>query len=89
MDNSLLIDTPYLRRMREMGRTEGRAEGIAVGWAEAIAEVLAIRFDILFRTYSRLEQQLSAVSDVGRLQALLQTAVLASDVATFEQALAG
>jgi hypothetical protein len=31
MDNSLLIDTPYLRRMRELGRAEGRAEGIAVG----------------------------------------------------------
>jgi hypothetical protein len=51
--------------------------------------VLAIRFDILFRTYQRLEQQLSAINDVGRLQALLQTAVLAPDVATFEQAVAG
>jgi predicted transposase YdaD len=28
---SLLIDTPYLRRMRELGREEGREEGIQEG----------------------------------------------------------
>jgi flagellar biosynthesis/type III secretory pathway protein FliH len=33
---SLLIDTPYLRRMRELGREEGIQEGVQIGREEGI-----------------------------------------------------
>jgi hypothetical protein len=71
------------RRIREKGRVEGRTEGLAA----AIANVLATRFDLSMRTYHQLEQRLLTITDVYRLQVLLQTAVLTPDVASFEQAL--
>lgn len=37
-EEELLIDTPFLRRMREMGRREGRTEGQAEGWTKGRAE---------------------------------------------------
>jgi len=89
MGEGLLVDTPYLRRIREKSRAEGRDEGRVEGRAAAIVDVLAARFDLSLRTYHRLEQQLAAIGDANRLQALLQTAVLTPDVASFEQALAG
>ena len=105
MGEGLLTDTPYLRRIREKSRVEGREEGRAEGRAEgrvegrvegqaqgltaAILKVLATRLDFTIRTYNRLEQQLAAIHDVSRLQALLQTAVLTPDVASFERALEG
>jgi hypothetical protein len=83
MGEGLLVDTPYLRRIREKSRAEGRDEGLAA----AIANVLATRFDLSMRAYHQLEQRLLVITDAYRLQALLQTAVLTPDVASFEQAL--
>lgn len=100
MGEGLLTDTPYLRRMREKGRAEGREEGRTEGFGlgrvsgraegsmEAVMNVLTTRFDFPTRTYRQLEQRLAAISDMNRLQALLQTAVLTPDFASFERALA-
>jgi len=78
IDRDLMLDTPFLRRIREReraegrteGRTEGRIEGRAEGQiegqieelTEAILEVLTARLDISMRTYRRLERRLSTVA---------------------------
>ncbi len=99
IDHGLMMDTPFLRRIREEarvegrtagraeGQTEGRVEGRVEGLIEAILEVLTTHPDISVQTYRQLEYQLSTITDPGRLRNLLQAAIRAADVADFERAL--
>ncbi len=99
IDHGLMMDTPFLRRIREEarvegrtvgwaeGQTEGRVEGRVEGLIEAILEVLTTHPDLSVQTYRQLEYQLSTITDPGRLRDLLQAAIRATDVADFERAL--
>ncbi len=93
MDEGLMMDTPFLRRIREKGRNEGRAEGRNEGRVEAMQrntlDVLATRFKLTVPEYRRFEARVEAFSDENRLRNLLQAAILARDAADFEAALAG
>jgi hypothetical protein len=78
-----LLNTPFLRRIREEGRTEGR-----VALRQSVLDTVATRFDPPITHYRRLAARLEDISDFGRLRDLLQAALRANDLAGVEQALA-
>jgi predicted transposase YdaD len=84
----LLLDTPFLRRIREEGRTEGRAEGRAEAALAArrrsILDVLVVRFDPPVSVYQQIERQLATITDEAHLAQLLAAAVRAESVADFQ-----
>ena len=87
----LLMDTPFLRRIRAEGREEGRAEARAEGALTArrrsILDVLAVRFDPPVSVYQQIERQLETITDEAQLAQLLAAAVRAESVADFQAAL--
>jgi hypothetical protein len=90
IERDLMLDTPFLRRIREEGWTEGLDEGRTEGLAamrQSVLDVLAERFDPPATRYRRTEAQLETTTDLEQLRALLQVAIRATDVADFEQAL--
>jgi predicted transposase YdaD len=99
MDEGLMTDTPFLRRAREKGRAEGRIEGRAEGRIEGRAEgrieglrtiildVLAARLKLTIPQFRRIQGRVETLSDETRLRGVLQTVILANDVAEVEAAL--
>ena len=103
MDRGLLMDTPFLRRIRAEGHEEGREEGIEKGLEkglekgiekgreeairQSVLDVITVRFDPPASTYRPLEARLAQVTDLARLRKLLEVAAQATDLADFEQAL--
>ena len=87
----LLMDTPFLRRIRAEGREEGRAEARAEGALTArrrsILDVLAVRFDPPVSVYQQIERQLETITDEAQFAQLLAAAVRAESVADFQAAL--
>jgi len=100
----LLLDTPYLRRIRNEDREEGRAEGREEGQAQgreegrptgalmarrrSILETLAWRFDPPISVYQHVEQSLGSITDESHLARLLAAVIRADSVAAFQAALA-
>ena len=72
---TLLLDTPYLRRMRELGRQqgreEGREEGRKEGLREAILEAVVRKFDPPASDYRQLEQSMAHIHQADMLQTIL------------------
>ncbi len=95
-DHGLLMDTPFLRRIREQSWAEGEAIGAARAETRiriqelqrSILDVLAARLPISLPAFRRITVQVEALNDLDRLRSLLQVAVLANDVADVERALA-
>ena len=83
IDRDLMLDTPFLRRIRQEGRAEGWA-ALRLG----VLDALALRLDPPATRYRRIEVQLGAINDGDRLRNLLQAALRAANLADFEQALA-
>ncbi len=83
----LLLDTPYLRRIREQGKEvgllEGKEVGLIEGLREAILEALTVRFDPVASEYRGVSQQLVDLTDREKLHLLLTTAIQVEDMATF------
>jgi hypothetical protein len=86
MDHGLLMDTPFLRRIREEGREEGREEA-EVALRQSILDVVAARFDPPASHYRRIEAHLAQVRDFARLRALLQDAIQVDELADLEREL--
>ncbi len=98
-----LLDTPYLRRIRQEswekgvgeGRQEGRREGVEEGRREGVEEglraaVLAAvtaRFNPPVQTYQRLEYRLRQVRDVSVLPRLLEAIIRANTLDEFQSQL--
>jgi predicted transposase YdaD len=98
-----LLDTPYLRRIRQEswekgvgeGRQEGRREGVEEGRREGVEEglraaVLAAvtaRFNPPVQTYQRLEHRLRQVRDVSVLLRLLEVIIRANTLDEFQSRL--
>jgi hypothetical protein len=76
---ALLLDTPYLRRMREEGREEGREAGQTIGALIArrrsILETLAWRFNPPILVYQQVERFLETITDEPQLAQLLAVAI--------------
>ncbi len=87
----LLLDTPYLRRIRNEGREEGQAQGRTTGALMArrrsILETLAWRFDPPISVYQLVEQHLETLTDEPHLARLLAVAIRADSMAAFQAAL--
>ena len=90
IDRDLMLDTPFLRRIREEARVEGHVAGLEEGLTtlrQSILDVLAARFDPSVTCYRRIEAQLETIADPEQLRSVLQAAIRATDVADFEQTL--
>src|SRR5215510_6096428 len=80
----LLLDTPFLRRIREEGRAEGRAEAVLAARRSSLLDVLVVRFDPPVSVYQQIERQLGTITDEAQLAQLLVAAVRAESVADFQ-----
>jgi hypothetical protein len=88
----LLLDTPFLRRLREEarqearqeGHQEGRQEGILVARRRSILDVLVVRFDPPVSVYQQIERRLDSIADEPLLAQLLAAAIRAESVADFQ-----
>ena len=74
---------------RKEGEAYGEVKGEAKGLAEAVLDALVIRLNPTIASYRQLEKRVLALTDPERLRGLHRAAILANDVAEFEQALAG
>jgi predicted transposase YdaD len=79
----LLLDTPFLHRIR----TEARAEGALATRRRSILDVLVVRFDPPVSVYQQIERQLETITDEAQLTQLLAAAVRAESVADSQAAL--
>jgi predicted transposase YdaD len=83
----LLLDTPYLRRIREEGREEGRQEGRlegALGMRRRdILQALALRFTPNDPVYRQVAQRLEQVTDETLLEALFAAAIRSDSMTAF------
>jgi predicted transposase YdaD len=87
MNERLLLDTPFLRRIREQGVEEGLERGREEGLRRAILKALVTRFDFSVRTYQRFEDQLAAVDNEELLEDLLHVALSGEMLEAFDEKL--
>ena len=78
-EDGLLLDTPYLRRMR--------AEGALMARRQSVLDVLRLRFDPPVSVYKQLERYLETITDEAQLEKLLAVAVRGESVADFQAAM--
>jgi predicted transposase YdaD len=83
----VLLDTPFLRRIRQESREEGREEGQLSARRQSILDILVLRFNLAVPVYRAIEKVLSTVSDEAELEKLLAAAVTAQEVVEFQAAL--
>jgi len=75
-EDGLLLDTPYLRRMR--------AEGALMARRQSILDVLRLRFDPPVSVYQQFERYLETITDEAQLEKLLAVAVRGENLADFQ-----
>jgi hypothetical protein len=80
----LLMDTPFLRRIR----AEARAEAALAARRHSILDVLVARFDPPVSVYQQIERQLETITDEAPLAQFLAAAARAESVADFQAAMA-
>jgi hypothetical protein len=78
----LLLDTPFLRRMR----AEATREGVLTARRQSILEALALRFDPPISVYQQIERYLETVTDEAQLEKLFAVAVRGENLADFQAA---
>lgn len=80
-----LVDSPYIRRLRERTRREALAEGVHDTLRKGILNVLVWRFDPPVSIYQQIEDSLEPVTDEALLNDLLKSAVQSAELADFQQ----
>jgi predicted transposase YdaD len=75
-EDRLLLDTPYLRRMR--------AEGALMARRQSILDALRLRFDPPISVYQQLERYLETITDEAQLEKLFAAAVRGENLADFQ-----
>ena len=87
----IVLDTPYLCRMREEGREEGREAvqtiGALIARRRSILETLAWRFNPPVLMYQQVERFLETITDETQLAQLLAVAIQSESMADFQAAL--
>jgi predicted transposase YdaD len=102
--DELLLDTPYLRRLRNRarqeglqeghteghtrGRAEGRAEGIRLARQQDILDALVLRFELSARVYRDIEKALIAIDKDAQLEQLFAAAIGSATIDEVQQVLA-
>jgi len=89
--DELILDTPFLRRLRKQARTEGLSTGLQQGQIQAhrddILQAIEVRLDLSLRAYREIERRLAQVSDVALLRQLFTAALQAKSLDAFTVAL--
>jgi hypothetical protein len=75
-EDELLLDTPFLRRLRE--------EGALMGRRQSILDVLRLRFDPPISVYQQCERYLETITDEAQLEKLFAVAVRGENLADFQ-----
>lgn len=75
-EDGLLLDTPFLRRLR--------AEGALMARRQSILDVLRLRFDPPISVYQQLERYLETITDAAQLEKLFAVAVRGENLADFQ-----
>ena len=75
-EDELLLDTPFLRRLR--------AEGALMGRRQSILDVLRLRFDPPISVYQQCERYLETITDEAQLEKLFAVAVRGENLADFQ-----
>jgi predicted transposase YdaD len=78
-EDRLLLDTPYLRRMR--------AEGALMARRQSILDALRLRFDPPISVYQQFERYLETITDEAQLEKLFAVAVRGENLADFQAAM--
>ena len=78
-EDRLLLDTPFLRRMR--------AEGALMARRQSILDALRLRFDPPISVYQQFERYLEAITDEAQLEKLFAVAVRGENLADFQAAM--
>jgi hypothetical protein len=78
-EDRLLLDTPFLRRMR--------AEGALMARRQSILDALRLRFDPPISVYQQLERYLETITDEAQLEKLFAVAVRGENLADFQAAM--
>jgi predicted transposase YdaD len=79
----LLMDTPFLRRIRTRSREEGREEGRR----ESILDLLVLRFDPSASLFRTIEKLLAPIDNEAELERLFAAAVRSPSVTDFHKTL--
>ncbi len=86
--DGLLMDTPFLRRIRGEGREEGRVEGLIEGsltaYQRSILDALVLRFTPPASVYQQVEEHLAVIDDEAQLKGLLAAAIQSETMADFQ-----
>ena len=85
--DALLLDTPYLRRIRDEGREEGREEGALTMRRRDILQALELRFGPSEAVSRQVAEQLDRVTDEAVLERLFAAAIRSGTAAEFQVAL--
>lgn len=75
----LLMNTPFLQRIRAEGRQQARRE--------TILEVLALRFDPAISVYREIENSVAKITDDPALDHFFTAAIKAATLADFQEIL--
>ena len=90
-EDEVLLDTPFMRRIRlkaeEKGRTEGHTEGAVTALCQAIRTILNARFSLTETDQDELQARLTRLTDTEALQHLVLTAMQVRDMAAFQATL--
>ena len=85
LEDELMAESPFLRRIRE----EGRTAGSLTTWQRAILETLAVRFTFPEAVRESVEQRLATIIDEAQLATLHTVAVQSTQLADFLASLEG
>ena len=87
-DDTLLLDTPYLRRIREAGREEGREagreEGKLVARRRSIVDALTLRFAPSSAALDQVAQYMETLTDEAAIERLFAAAIRSASLAEFQ-----
>ena len=89
LEDELMAESPFLRRIRDEGREEGRTAGSLTAWQRAILETLAVRFTFPEAVRESVEQRLATITDEAQLATLHTVAVQSTQFADFLASLEG
>ena len=82
-DETLLLDTPYLRRLRE----EGRQEGQLAARRRSIVEALTLRFALPEGDVQQVAQYVETLTEEAALERLFAAAIRSASLAEFQAAM--
>ena len=79
----LLMNTPFLQRIREEAREESRQQA----YRQAILNALVLRFDPIVSVYREIEKSVTKINDDALLDHIFAAAIKTATLAEFQETL--